>query len=305
MPRHIVLIAGTTASGKSSVAIELAQLLDATIVNADALQVYAKWQVLTARPSGHDLLQARHVLYGYVDEAEDYSVGHWLRAVKSEIARNDRNLIIVGGTGLYFSALLNGLSQIPPIADDIRQAGNERRARDNGAWFLEVLREKNPITLSNIDVNNPARLQRAWEVLAATGHGLDYWHSRPTRPELNIENTTPVLLNCATAYTNLRIDTRLDQMMQSGAIDECKAAISGFDPTLPANRAIGAREIIDAINGEISFDDATQKAKILTHQYAKRQRTWFKSKMKDWAQIGIHEGVDVSEIAAQIAAPMR
>lgn len=304
MPRQIVLIAGTTASGKSALSLELAQRLDAMIVNADALQVYAKWQVLTARPSVADLAQAPHALYGYVDEHDEYSVGHWLRAVTALLDAGSQNLIIVGGTGLYFGALLNGLSQIPPIPPEIRAAGNDHRAREKGAYFLNVLQDKNPVSLGKIDINNPVRLQRAWEVLEATGHGLDYWHSRPTRSRLALENTTPLLLNSDAAHTNARIDRRFDQMMQIGAIKECQAAAAGFDPSLPANRAIGAQEIIAAIHGETSFEVAAAKAKILTHQYAKRQRTWFKSKMKDWGQIEISQAVNLPDIAMKVTANM-
>jgi tRNA dimethylallyltransferase len=305
MSRRILLIAGTTASGKSSLALALSQRLDGIIVNADALQVYAKWQVLTARPSADDLAQAPHALYGYVDEADDYSVGHWLQAVTALLQDGTQNLIIVGGTGLYFSALLNGLSQIPAVPADIRQAGNDHRMREKGAYFLKVLRKENPVTLERIDINNTVRLQRAWEVLVSTGHGLDYWHSRPTRAPLALASTTPMLLNSETAHTNARIDRRFDEMMRSGAIEECQAAAAGFDPHLPANRAIGAREIIAAIRGEISFEAAASKAKILTHQYAKRQRTWFKSKMKAWRQIDISKPVNMQDIADEITKDMR
>ncbi len=305
MSRQIVLIAGTTASGKSALALELAQRLDATIVNADALQIYAKWQVLTARPSAADLAKAPHALYGYVDEHDDYSVGHWLRAVTALLDDRKQNLIIVGGTGLYFGALLNGLSQIPAISPDIRQAGNAYRQREKGVYFLKVLQEKNPATLSKIDINNPVRLQRAWEVLISTGHGLDYWHSRPAPAPLALAHTTPLLLNSETSYTNARIDRRFDEMMQTGALEECRAAAAGFDPHLPANRAIGAREIIAAIHGEISFEEAASRAKILTHQYAKRQRTWFKSKMKDWKKIDIAPDFNLQVIAGDITTALR
>ncbi len=286
MPKRAVLIAGPTASGKTGLAIEIAQRIDGVIINADALQVYKKWRVLTARPSDEELAQAPHELYGYVDEAREYSVGEWIKDVSKVIDNSNKTPIIIGGTGLYFSALLNGLSDIPPIPPDIRAAGNAHRQRDGVAYFRAQLDQKDPESLARLDQNNPARLQRAWEVLEATGHGLSYWHARPARPLILLEETVPILLNWQPESLNTRIDARFDMMMKSGAIEECEAArAAGFDPAHPANRALGAREIIAAIDGKITMQGAVNKAKILTHQYAKRQRTWFRSKMKDWQQV--------------------
>jgi tRNA dimethylallyltransferase len=281
MPKRAVLIAGPTASGKTALAIKVANATDGVIINADALQVYAKWQVLTARPTAEELARAEHVLYGHVTE-DSYSVGNWVKDVSKVIDTTDKTLVIVGGTGLYFSALLNGLSDIPPIPMAIRDAGNTR----DTAWFRKCLTRHDPETLARLDSNNPARLQRAWEVLEATGKGLSYWHARPKRPLILREETSAIVLNWQVNDLNKHIDRRFDIMMESGAMAECEAArAAGFDPTLPANRALGAREIIAALDGKISLQDAVIKAKIRTHQFAKRQRTWFRSKMADWQQV--------------------
>jgi len=297
MPKRSVFIAGPTASGKSGLAIKVAQHIDGEIVNADALQVYAKWRVLTARPSDADLGLAPHHLYGHVGEEQDYSVGAWIKEITELTDKVEKPLVIVGGTGLYYSALLNGLSEIPPIPSDIRRAGNEHKEQDGAHWFLRQLNQCDPETLAKLDQNNPARLQRAWEVLVATGHGLSYWHARPTHPLYSLEKTTAILLNTQVKNLIHRIDSRFDDMMNSGALEECEAAkMAGFKPNLPANRAIGAREIIAALDGEITMQEAITKAKIQTHQFAKRQRTWFRSKMKDWRQLDMSEMPDVAAL---------
>ncbi len=301
MPKRTVLIAGPTASGKTGLALKIAAHIDGIIINADALQVYAKWRVLTARPTDAELAQAPHHLYGHVDEARDYSVGAWIKDVSDIIEKADKPAIIIGGTGLYFSTLLNGLSEIPPIPPEVREAGNMQRERGGVAWFIETLSENDPQSLAKLDQNNPARLQRAWEVLESTGKGLAYWHARPTRSLISLEETSPILLNWQPNDLNIRIDMRFDSMMKSGAIEECEAAkAAGFNPILPANRAIGAKEIIDAIDGKITIQDAVIKAKTLTHQFAKRQRTWFRSKMQDWQQIDMSDSPDLDTLVKRL-----
>ena len=305
MTKRAILIAGPTASGKSSLALKLASKLDGIVVNADALQVYNNWRVLTARPSEAETRQAPHFLYGHISKDQSYSVGHWIDDV-IQVTRNTPKIpIIVGGTGLYFSALLNGLSNIPPIPIEIRTLGNDKRERFGATWFKDILAQSDPETLSKLDANNPARLQRAWEVLEATGMGLSYWHSRPTRPSYLREETLPILLNWNASDLNERINSRFGIMMNDGAIEECEAARNeGFDPNLPSNRAIGAREIIDHLDGKIALEDAVNKAKTLTHQFAKRQRTWFRSKMKSWQQINMSDSPDLDLVVKAIKSEM-
>lgn len=299
--KKAVLIAGPTASGKSGLALKLAKEIDGIIINADALQVYAKWRVLTARPTDAELAQAPHQLYGHVDERTTYSVGEWIKDASECIDNAYKTPIIVGGTGLYFGALLNGLSEIPPIPAEIRAAGNTHLQRGGAAWFQDALTHADPDSLAKLDQQNPARLQRAWEVLEATGKGLAYWHARPARPLISLEDTLPILLNWLPNNLNERINSRFDSMMASGAIEECKAArLAGFSPNIPANRAIGAREIIDALDGNITLQDAVLKSKTLTHQFAKRQRTWFRSKMKNWRQIDMSDNPDLDTLVQDL-----
>lgn len=301
MSPRAILIAGPTASGKSSLALGLAKKLNGIIINADALQVYDNWRVLTARPSDAEMSQAPHKLYGHIGKTQEYSVGHWIAEITATIAETDCLPIITGGTGLYFGALTHGLSAIPATPNAIRTEGNRIRLDAGADWFRHHLAEFDPETLQTLDQQNPARLQRAWEVLEATGHGLSYWHARPTRPLIALEETMPILLNWNVNDLNGRIDSRFDQMMKNGAVEECETARrAGFDPDLPSNRAIGAREIIDAFDGNIAMQDAVIKAKILTHQFAKRQRTWFRSKMKNWLQLDMSTKLDLAAFADEI-----
>lgn len=293
--KRAILIVGPTASGKSSLAIALAQQLDGVIINADALQVYENWQVLTARPSTQELQLAPHKLYGHVEKDVHYSVGAWIKDVSEVLDNTSKLPILTGGTGLYFRALTNGLSRIPPIPPEIRVQGDKFRIEHGAPWFREALQADDPETLATLDENNPARLQRAWEVLSATGKGLTYWHAQPAPPLISLEDTIPIVLNWNTNQLNQRIDQRFDLMMSNGALDECKANLAaGFDPTLPSSRALGAKEIIDALQGKTTLQEAVMKSKTLTHQFAKRQRTWFRSKMKNWHQIEMPAAPDVA-----------
>lgn len=303
MTKRAVLIAGPTASGKSSLAIKIANEIDGIIVNADAIQVYKRWQVLSARPDVQELQRAPHALFGHVHKDYKYSVGEWIKEISLLFENTNKIPILTGGTGLYFGAFLNGLSEIPPIPDKIRTEADELRLSGGAEWFRADLEKSDPESLANMDQNNPARLQRAWEVLQTTGKGLAYWHKRPTRPVIPFDETFPILLNWQPDHLNTRIDERFDIMMKSGAIEECKAAIaSGFDPSLPSSRAIGAREIIEAINGRISMEDAVIKGKLQTRQFAKRQRTWFRSKMREWHQINLPAEALVKNIVERCAA---
>lgn len=284
-----ILIAGPTASGKSGLALTLAERFGGAVVNADALQVYSAWRILTARPDAAEEARAPHFLYGHVGLNQPYSVGHWLREVDrclAELRERDLRPIIVGGTGLYFQALTRGLVDIPPIPPRIRQEADRITATSGNSALVEYLREEDPATYSKIDINNPARTQRAWEVLRATGRGLADWHSATPPPLLPLEQTHALLLRPDTDWLNRRIDARFDLMLEQGALDECRAVLdSGWNPSLPSCQAIGAKELIAYLQGEMPLAEAIELAKIQTRQYAKRQRTWFRSKMRDWHQI--------------------
>jgi len=280
-----VLIAGPTASGKSGLALELAERQGGVIVNADALQVYACWRVLTARPSAADEALVPHRLYGHVGRDQDYSVGHWLREVAQVLASGARP-IIVGGTGLYFTALTEGLAEIPAIPAQVRAEGDVRRRAGDVAGMLAGL---DPATRAVIDPQNPARVQRAWEVLRATGRGLADWQAATGPALLPLARAQALVLAPDPAWLGARIDARFDAMMAAGALDEVRAQLPHWNPAQPSARAIGARELVAYLRGEIGRDQAVALARIASRQYAKRQRTWFRSRMAGWPAVALPE----------------
>ena len=280
-----VLIAGPTASGKSGLALELAERQGGVIVNADALQVYACWRVLTARPSAADEALVPHRLYGHVGRDQDYSVGHWLREV-AQVLASDARPIIVGGTGLYFTALTAGLAAIPAIPAQVRAEGDARRRAGDVAGMLAGL---DPATRAVIDRQNPARVQRAWEVLRATGRGLADWQAATGPALLPLARAQALVLAPDPAWLGARIDARFDAMMAAGALDEVRAQLPHWNPAQPSARAIGARELVAYLRGEIGRDHAVALARIASRQYAKRQRTWFRSRMAGWPAVALPE----------------
>ena len=276
-----VLIAGPTASGKSALALAIAQRFGGVIVNADAMQVFAPWRVLTARPRPADEAQAVHALYGHIAPGQPYSVGHWLREVAALLPQGQR-LIIVGGTGLYFSALTDGLVEIPAIPAVIRAEGDER-VRDLPALLAEL----DDRTRAALDPANPARVQRAWEVWRATGRGLADWQADTAAPLVDLAQATPIVLTGDKAWLEQRIGARFDAMMADGALAEVQAALPYWDGAAPWAKAIGARELVAHLRGESSLPLAVAQAKISTRQYAKRQRTWFRARMKSWHNLKV------------------
>lgn len=277
-----VLLAGPTASGKSALALEIAAHLGGPIVNADALQVFANWRVLTARPSAEDEAAHPHALYGHVPGDTPYSVGDWLRDLKPYLGGAPP--VIVGGTGLYFTALTEGLAEIPPTPDDIRQTA---MARFETEGTEALLAELDPQTAARIDRQNPMRVQRAWEVLTTTGRGLATWQDETPPPLLPLAETQPLLRNAPKDWLTPRIEKRFDLMLKEGALDEARANAPGFHPGLPSAKAIGAAELVAHVQGTLTLDAARKAATIATRQYAKRQRSWFRARMKDWYRIDL------------------
>lgn len=284
-----ILIAGPTASGKSRLALELAEAASGVVINADALQVYDLWRVLTARPSAEDEAAAEHALYGHVAataEAPRYSVGRWLeQAVETLDAAEEagRQAIIVGGTGLYFSALTRGLSVIPDIPSEIRLEAEARLATDGAEALAAALAARDPQTAAGLDQRNPRRVLRAWEVLEATGEGLAMWARRTPPPRLPIEAARALVLEPERPALHERIAARLDAMARAGALEEVAAAgLLGLDPAHPAMKAIGARAFAEHLSGAISFGAALEEAAAETRQYAKRQSTWFRNQTGHW-----------------------
>ena len=277
-PNTPILIAGQTASGKSHLALQVAAKHGGTIINADASQVYNNWRILTARPSIEDEAKINHKLYGHIDGVTEYSVGTWIKEIRETLLSNSRP-IIVGGTGLYFSALTSGLVDIPEIPETIRQEATSKIAK-NG--FESLVREIDEETAEKIDKNNPMRVQRAWEVLRSTGRGLNSWHRETPEPTLDINKCKAILIDGEVSLINDRINKRFDQMIEQGLIQEAKNNLATWNKMNPSSKAIGAQELIAYLNNKISVDELREQILIATRQYAKRQRTWFRSKMKSW-----------------------
>lgn len=274
-----VLIAGPTAAGKSALALQIAETSGGVIVNADALQVFDGWRILTARPDDHDLGLAEHLLYGHVPFNRVYSVGHWLRDVAQILDKSPDRPIIVGGTGLYFKALTEGLANIPATPPEIRARADQLLA-DQGLDALII--GLDPATLARIDRQNPVRVQRAWEVQQSTGRSLAAWQDMTPPPLLPLEQCTPIVLNAERDWLNARIDRRFDLMLKGGALQEARTMEPHWNPAHLSAKAIGAPQLIAHIRGEISLEQAREATRIASHRYAKRQRTWFRARMTGW-----------------------
>ncbi len=276
-----VLIAGPTASGKSALALAVAKRDGRTIVNADALQVYSRWQILTARPSAEDEAAAPHRLYGHIGRDTPYSVGHWLREVADVLAAGSP-VVVVGGSGLNFTALTEGLTEIPQTPPGIREVADRRRL---GGGIAGLLAELDAATAARIDRANPARVQRAWEVLQTTGRGLADWHQSTAPALVPLNGAEALVVQVDVAALNARIDQRFDAMMANGALKEAAAELPFWQPDLPSARAIGAAELIGHLRGETDKETAVAAAKLASRQYAKRQRSWLRSKMAGWRDL--------------------
>ena len=274
-----VLIAGPTASGKSDLAMELAARDGRIIINADALQVFDMWRILTARPSLAEETALPHRLYGHVGRDQAYSVGHWLREVSGLIGQP---LVIVGGTGLNFMALTMGLAEIPAIPADVRARADALMVSGGIADMLLAIDQA---TRDRLDQRNPARVQRAWEVQMTTGRGLASWQAETGPPLLSRHDCTAIVLRPDVAWLDHRIARRFAKMIAKGALDEVRAALPYWDAPAPWAKAIGAPELIAHLRGDMSLSAATEAAILASRQYAKRQRTWLRKGMHDWQTV--------------------
>ncbi len=287
-----ILIVGPTASGKSDLAIKLANKYNGVIINADALQVYKQWKILTASPNHLEKSQCPHWLYGHIDIGMPYSSGQWLKDIKKALVKaKEQSLrpIIVGGTGLYFQILTQGIAEIPDISVEVKDQADQIQTKKGKHAFRKQLEALDPKILNRIDLQNPVRTRRAWEVLIQTGKSLAIWQDETPAPLLAINDCIPVKLDCDTEWLNKRIEKRFDMMIGLGALEECRdILLSGlWDEKHPSCKAIGAKELIGCIKQENTLEIAIYKSKIQTRQYAKRQRTWFRSKMSHWNSIKI------------------
>lgn len=283
-PDRPVLIAGPTAAGKSALALAIAQRIGGVVVNADALQVWSCWRVLTARPSVADEAAVPHALYGHVAPGRSYSVGDWLAEVAALRATGAR-LVIAGGTGLYLTTLTEGLAVIPPVPSAIRAEGDKLLAGPDGlARMLAALDEP---TRDRIDRLNPARVQRAWEVLAATGRGLVDWQADTPAPLIDPAEAQRLVLTVDRDRLADRIAQRFDAMLAEGAVDEVRRVAPFWEPRAQWTRAIGAAELKAHQDGKLTLKGARDRAVIATRQYAKSQRSWFRNRMRDWTPVAL------------------
>lgn len=275
-----MLIAGPTASGKSALALQIARA-GGVVVNADALQVWSCWRVLSARPSEAEQQGVPHRLYGHCPPGAAYSVGQWLREIAPILAAHRAGgprPVIVGGTGLYLTALTEGLAEIPDTPADVRAEANTRSA-------AEMLADLDAETAARIDRQNPMRVQRAWEVQRTTGRGLASWQDDTPPPLLPVTACVPLLIEAERDWLAGRIDRRFAQMMAEGALDEVRAVAPVWDPAALWAKAIGAPELIAHLRGDLPMAAAVAQAQAATRQYAKRQRTWFRARMRGWHKI--------------------
>ena len=284
--KRAVLIAGPTASGKSALAMALAETLGGTIINADSMQVYRDLRIVTARPSAQEEARVPHLLYGHVDAAENYSVGRWCvdaSAALGAVERAGRLPVVVGGTGLYFKALTRGLAAVPPIPPQIRSAVRERLEREGTAALYAELSARDAATAHRLMPRDRARVTRALEVILATGRSLTDWHREGMKPALDPAVAVKLFLDVERVELYRRIDARFDAMLASGALDEVRALRRrDLDPALPAMKAHGVPWLIRHLNGEIDLAAAVEGAKRDTRRYSKRQGTWFRHQLPDW-----------------------
>jgi tRNA dimethylallyltransferase len=283
---NVVLIAGPTASGKSALALELAQNRDGVVINADSMQVYRDLRVLTARPTEAEEATIPHRLYGHVDAAVNFSAGAWIAdAAKalSEVRAQDRLPIFVGGTGLYFKALTRGLSAIPPIAPEIRERVRTKLEHDGVEALHAELARRDPLSAVRLKPRDRTRIARALEVKEATGRSIIDWHREGLPPLLPPGSFQALFLNPERDALYAGIDARFDATLKAGALDEVeRLAARRLDPLLPAMKAHGVPPLIRHLKGEITLAEAAEIGRTDTRHYAKRQFTWFRHQLPDF-----------------------
>jgi tRNA dimethylallyltransferase len=281
----IILIAGPTASGKSALALALAERLDAAVVNADSMQVYRDLRIVSSRPSVEEEARAQHLLYGHVDAAEPYSTGRYLSDAEKVLReRSGRPLIVVGGTGLYFDALTAGLSTTPEVAKEVRDHWRAQ-GRDGPQLHAELAR-RDPDMAARLRPSDPQRVLRALEVIDSTGISLSVWQSKQGAPLIPPGAAERIVLTLDRAELRRRIAERFVRMMENGALEEIRMLQQrDLAPNLPALKAIGVAPLASFLRGEVDREDAVSRAITQSRQYAKRQETWFRNRLSDWAHL--------------------
>ena len=274
----IIVVVGPTASGKSKLARAIAERAHGVVINADSMQVYRELRILTARPDDEDLARAPHRLYGVLAASERCSAGRWRAMAVAEIARarkGGRIPVIAGGTGLYIKALINGLAPIPPIPEAVQAAAAERVSRHGGEALHAELAVRDPAAAARIPPSDRQRLARAWAVLEATGRPLSEWQKET--PSGIAARVFILHLDPPRAALYAACDARFEHMLARGALDEVRAlAALDLDPRLPVMKALGVAPLAAHLRGEFTLEAAAARARQVTRNYAKRQRTWFR-----------------------------
>lgn len=287
--KDAILIAGPTASGKSALALDLAERHDGIVVNADSMQVYSILDLLTARPGPTELARARHELYGHIHPSRSYSTGAWLRDVgrlAGSGAFEGKVPIFVGGTGLYFRALVDGLSEMPEIPAQIRNRWREELAQSGAERLHRLLLEKDRESGEAVRASDGQRIVRALEVLEASGRSIRAWQAERGTPLVDRSSARFFVIRPNRRVLVKRIDDRFDRMIEHGALAEVtELAALKLPPSLPAMKAIGFRELHAALDGRMDMAEAIERTKIATRQYAKRQTTWFRHQLgPEWRE---------------------
>ena len=281
-----ILIAGPTASGKSAVALAVAERFGGVVVNADSMQVYADLRVLTARPSVEEEARVPHALYGFLPASDAYSVGRWLADAQDAIgqaADQNRIPVITGGTGLYFKALLEGLSPVPDIPTAIRERWRDKARDCDPSALHALLTERDPVMAQRLRPSDPQRIVRALEVVEATGRSLAQWQNEPGDAVLNEAEVARIALTPERDWLARRIDARFATMIADGALDEVRALKEQqLSPDLPVMRALGVAALMAHLQGDCAFEEAEMSVRTQTRRYAKRQMTWIRRNMITW-----------------------
>jgi tRNA dimethylallyltransferase len=285
-----ILITGPTASGKSALAVELAEKHNGEVVNADSMQVYDTLHVLTARPSAADMGEIAHHLYGTVPAARKYSTGEWLRSAETivaDIRARGRLPVLVGGTGLYFKALTGGLSEMPEIPAAIRDRWRQRLAQQGVEGLHEELRHRDPRAAATLRAGDGQRIVRAIEVIEASGRSILDFQAAAGTPIVDESRTRKIIVLPDRAVLHQRINQRFEKMLDAGAVEEVRALLAlGLSPDMPVMKAIGVPQIAAMLAGGLSRAEVIAQASAATRQYAKRQMTWFRNQMDEsWRRI--------------------
>ena len=288
MTKKLILIAGATASGKSKLSIQIAKKINGEIINADSMQVYKNFSVLSSRPKKKDSNIVKHYLYGFLSVKNYFSVGEWLKLVKKQInicVKNNKIPILVGGTGLYFNTITQGISKIPEI--DLKKKKSIRRLHGKIGQenFYKMLIKLDPLSKNKIKPSDTQRTIRAYEVKFVTNKSLFQWATN-TRSDFLSFDIKKIFLDAPRDFLLKNIEKRTNEMIDAGCIKEVQDFLKlNIDKTLSANKIIGIKELTSYIQGNIKLDQARELIVIKTRQYAKSQNTWSRGRMKNWNKL--------------------